>query len=823
MTRCNAGLLTVAILAVLVHLAGCGTRPDSAGASAADAKADGSANLTVGDAKPSGSPAAGSPLTAHDVLEKMAAAYRNASTYEDFGTLEIRQDPMHEQSETRANFSVTLERPSKLRVEFFNGMVICDGKQWCGRCELAPGQAVLREAPAKLSMEVLRADYLLYSSLSKDGQFTSPQLLLLLENDPIKSLAPASQEVALEEPGRVGDFDCYRVRIALPEGQEYLWIDQKTFVLRMLMLPIVDGPRPPEGDGSAEPNWLVINFERARLGGDIDPKAFQFDIAKDVKKTRALVQTGPYELVGQKLPEFKFIDLQGKPWSSQSLAGKAALIHFWRTDGVEGEPMMPMIEQLYAKYKDNDKVAILVVSLDHPDTPAKAIEDAAKQLKCDVPLLRDNGTEARERLKVIGPPTTLFIDAKGVLQDCNFDVSQIVIAAAPRKLERLLAGEDLAKETLAEFQQRCKLIEKGVDLQFSGEAQTVTMEQAKPTPAATKSDPAKLRLKSLWTCATAHPTGNVLVSQEPGAKPRIFVIEDFRSVSEISLDGKQVANHKPKITNEEFFINLRSAAGRDGKRHYAAFAPTEQRFHLFNEKFNYLLSYPADALENRHSGLGDVELGDLDGDGVLKAYVGFVGTVGVKCVSLQGTLIWSCRNLFNVSRILPGPPDAQTHRELYCASDTNSLAVLDAKGQLRDANRVLGGGVVNSLAHADLTGSGQENWCAVTFVPDTRPTSGQFTALGLTPRGEVLWKYALPSGTQQAVEPIVVGRLLPGTSRQWLLPGCDGSIHILAADGTLIDHFNYGLQLSGLATVEIDGKPLLLISSANGVEALRLE
>ncbi len=130
---------------------------------------------------------------------------------------------------------------------------------------------------------------------------------------------------------------------------------------------------------------------------------------------------------------------------------------------------------------------------------------------------------------------------------------------------------------------------------------------------------------------------------------------------------------------------------------------------------------------------------------------------------------------------------------------------------------------MRSLVHADLTGSSRENWCAVVFVPDSQQTSGQFTALGLNPGGEVIWKYALPSGTQQAVESIVVGRILPGPASQWLLPGSDGSIHALAADGTLIDRFNYGEQVTGLATVEIDGKPVLLIGSANGVEALQAE
>ncbi len=824
MIRYNTRLLILAIAVGLVQAVGCDKRPNSPDTSAADAKAAAAANSATADAKPSAPPAAGNLLTAQDVLEKMAAAYKNASSYEDFGTLELRQERMQESSDTRANFSVALERPNKLHIELLDGTVVCDGKQWYAKSELVQGQVVLREAPARLGMNIFHADNWLYSALSRDEQFTSPQLLLLLENDPIKSLVAGSQEVTLDEPARLGDHECYCVRAVLPDGPEFLWIDQKTFALRKMEVPITSGPRQPEGDRQADHGWLVINFERARLGGEIDAKAFQFPPLDGVKKTRALVPTGPYDLVGQKLPEFKFVDLQGTPWSSQSLAGKSAVISFWKTDSTEGDPMMPMIEQLYEKYRGNDKVVVLAVNLDHPDTPAKAIEDAGKQLKLTMPLLRDNGFEARERLKIIGPPTTLFIDARGVLQDCIIGYLPTAAAAAPRTLERLLAGEDLAKQALAEFQQQFKQMEKAVDMQFSGEAQTVTVQQSKPTPAAARSEPAKLRLKSQWKCQDVRPAGNILVAQEPGGAPRIFVIEDFRSVSELGVDGKLIANHKPQIAKDEFFINLRSAVGRDGKRYVAAFAPLEQRFHLFDEKLNYLLSYPADALEYRHAGLGDVALGDLNGDGVLKAYVGFAGTVGVKCVSLQGTLIWPCRNLINVGSVVPGPVNAQGQSELYCVNNARSVAVLDATGHLHDARQIPCDGILQSLVHADLTQSGQETWCGMMYVPDGQQlAAGHFTAVGLNPKGEVIWKYNLPFGTQQPVEPIVVGRVLPGTARQWLLPGSDGSIHVLAADGTLIDRFNYGEPVAGLATVEIDGKPVLLISSANGVEALRAE
>jgi thiol-disulfide isomerase/thioredoxin len=822
MPFCISRWLLVSAMAGLTPLLGCGMPQNSSAKSAGDPKAAGSTSSVAADAKSSAAPSSGMPTTAQNVLEKMAAAYKNAASYEDFGTLEFRQDPNREQSETRANFSVAFQRPNKLHLELFNGRVVCDGKQWCAACQLVPGVAVLRAAPPKLSMEILRADYLLYSELSSHDQLASPPLQLLWENDPIPSLLAGAHDVTLDEPGRVGDYDCYRVRAILPEGPEYLWIDQKTYALRMMVVPLATGPSQPEGDGKADRVWLTMQFSRARLGGEIDPTAFKFDITKEVKTARVLVPAGPYELVGRNLPAFEFVDLQGKPWSSKSLAGKATVIHLWKSDVPEPDPMIPIVEQLHAKYKDNDKVAVLAVNLDSPDMPAKAIEDAARQLKLTVPLLRDNGVEARDRLKIMTLPTTLLVDAKGVLQDCIIGSLPVSAAAAPRKLEQVLAGEDLAKPALAEFQRQLGEIEKAVDLKFSGEVQSDTLTMP-PTPMAARSEPAKLHFKPLWKCEAIGPAGNILVTQDPGGGPRIFVVQDFHSVSELSVDGRQIATYKPPLAKEEFFINLRSGAGRDGKRYFAAFAPVQQRFHLFDDKFAYLRSYPADALENRHDGLSDVALGDLNGDGVLKAYVGFAGAVGVKCVSLQGTQISSCRTLFNIGSVVPGPLNAQGQADLYCVNDFNSVAILDSKLQLRDAVRLSADGAVRCLTHADLDGSGKETWCGVMFVPDPQRTSGKFTAQGLDASGRAIWKYDLPAGLQQPVESVVVGRLLPGAARQWILPGSDGSIHVLAADGTLLDRFNYGEQVTGVATVDIGGKAVLLISSANGVEALRVE
>ena len=819
MTRCHTRLLIFAMVVGLVQAVGCDKRPSASDTSGADAKATGPADSATAGAKPPGA-----ALTAQGVLEKMAEAYRSATTYEDFATAELSEEGSTEPR--RVDFKVAFQRPNKLRMKFYQGEVVCDGKKWYAFSKDIPGQAVLRDAPEKIRLQMLQADTVLNQVLNYGFAGGSPQLLLLLEEKPLPMLLEGvrDQDLTLAEPGRIGDYDCYCVRFSRNDGAGEYWIDQKTYVLRRVQFHQSSAPPGREGEPATESVSMVANFERARLGGAIDPLAFQFEVPEGVQCHRALVDPGPYELIGKKVPDFQLVDMQGKPWSSQALHGKVVALHLWRTNAEACLPVIPALQQAYDKFKNNEKVAVWAINLDDAKVAAKTIEETAKQWKLSVPIVRDPNLETPKLLRISALPATFFLDAKGVLQDCIVGDSPLAAAATTRNLEKLLAGEELAGQALEKFRQRVKQEEKEVDLQFSSEVQTVTVQQGKATPPAAKSEPRKLRLKSLWKCKTIATPGNILVTAQTGGKSRIYVIDGYKAVSEIDLDGKVAGTHTAKLANEELFTLLRTAVGGDGNRYFAAFAPWQQRFHLFDENFKYLLSYPENALEHRNTGITDVELADLEGDGKIKAYVGFGDTVGVKCASLQGATIWSCRNLLNVGRVLPGPADAQGHRELFCISDANSLAVLNATGQLRDAARVPGDGILQTLVHADLTGSGPEAWCGMMHLPDNQqlPT-GSFTAVGLSPKGEVTWKYNLPVGRLQPAEPIVVGRLLPGTARQWLLPGSDGSIHVLAADGTLIDHFNHGEQVNGLATVEIDGKPVLLLSSASGVESLRVE
>jgi hypothetical protein len=159
---------------------------------------------------------------------------------------------------------------------------------------------------------------------------------------------------------------------------------------------------------------------------------------------------------------------------------------------------------------------------------------------------------------------------------------------------------------------------------------------------------------------------------------------------------------------------------------------------------------------------------------------------------------------------------------LLCVNARGTVVALDAKGE-RKSEIAVGSKAILWVVAADLDGSGQTQYCGLTsaeMFPDI--------AIGFTLEGKELWRYELPKGVhQQMIEPVVAGRITSSGAGQWLLPAADGSIHILSADGKLLDRFNYGATLSGLATAQINGRPVLLISSIKGteprVEALQVE
>jgi hypothetical protein len=297
-----------------------------------------------------------------------------------------------------------------------------------------------------------------------------------------------------------------------------------------------------------------------------------------------------------------------------------------------------------------------------------------------------------------------------------------------------------------------------------------------------------------------------------------MVIEAWKSVVELDAQGKVVATHKLDIPAREAISFLRTGVTPDGKRYYAGSAPGMQQFHLFDQDWKLLLSFPKDALESPHAGITDVQMGDLDGDGTPELYVGYRGIVGVQGVSLEGRRIWSNRTVETVLRLAIDGPNEKNERNLLCASSRGSLAVFDAKGD-RKTDISVRDRMVLWVVAADLDGDGKSELSGLSPMQ-----LGTNMFIGFDRKGKELWEHELASGIhEKPVEPITPGNISAAGPGQWLVVAADGSIQIFSADGKVVDRFEYGAAIGGLATTILDGQPVLLVASDNGVEASQIE
>ena len=236
-------------------------------------------------------------------------------------------------------------------------------------------------------------------------------------------------------------------------------------------------------------------------------------------------------------------------------------------------------------------------------------------------------------------------------------------------------------------------------------------------------------MSPLWKCTDIKSLGNILTITAPNSPPRIIVIESSKSVAEVGLDGKVIAVHKLNIGDAEFITNIRAFTAADGKRYIAVFAGFQQRCHLLDDQWNIALSYPEDVIEHPHSGIADVELDDLDGDGDAENVHQLIGASSA-CGPYRSRANPSGRTArfpMRVRMAVTGA-DADGRRDLLCTNNNGTLVELDAKGQ-RQTEISVPNRTIGWIVGGDLQGNGQLLWCGL-----VRPENGRNHRTGLQPQ-----------------------------------------------------------------------------------------
>ncbi|RMF98964.1 MAG: hypothetical protein D6741_08990, partial [Planctomycetota bacterium] len=764
--RSRAGMWWIMAGMLLVTAAGC---PDSSSgpeqpqdqadqATETDTNQAGPEVLPPGAAEtePAGGPQPIETRSPRKILEDMVAVYRKATRYADMGRVSMRGTVDGRPLDGVYPLVTAFERPNKLRLELSEAVVVCDGSEFKASIRPVVNQVLKIPAPQDIALKTLFDDPMLGQALmmgpTQSVSWLPPPLVLLLADDPLKTLLYQADEPKLLPPGTLDDHFCNRVQIDRPDGALILWIDQKTNLLLRINYPIDEFERMLRLQGGAQ-NVLGLgitaDFVNARIDEELPAEAFVFEAPPDCRIVERFEPFG-FELLGKKPDAFSFVDLEGDAVTPESVAGKPVVLQFWSVRLPVSQPVLQAIQAATAEY--GDRVLCYAVSVDAtadtPTTPAirdSMLQSQLAQWQVQLPILRDPNEHAEKvfgvRLGSEMPtlPATVILGPDGTVQVFSVGFDPSLSQQAAVWIDKLLNGVDVAGEERARLVAMRSEMMDIVDRMAEQDLYILPREVTQPlndvTPVAA-SEPSILKREDVFSCDALASPGNICVFKPKDGADRILVVENGDTIVELDWKGAIVAKHAVPVDPPDRIDFIRTATEGE-RRYFVAWGMGGQQVFVLDEAFQPVLRYP-EKVSSPHDGTADVVPVDLNGDGKLELAVGYLGIVGVHVIDLQGNRIWANRTATVAYRLVALPPDAQGKRKLLVTNtNVNGMTLFDAEGRLVD-EVLVPGHRVGWIAGTDLDGDGAFEFCGLDPVPFER-----MIAFGFDLQGHGTWEMPL--------------------------------------------------------------------------------
>lgn len=577
--------------------------------------------------------------TPRQLLERMAGQYKSARSYADHGMVRVvGKMSRPEQEPASWPCTVAFQSPTKLRLEVNEGMLVCDGEDCFAQIRPLPEQVLRFPAPKKLSIEAVFQDRCLDEAMEFGIPPTilryPPQLVLLLAEDPLKTLLPDGAEAEYLAPRHVNETACDLIRITHPTGTRILWIDRaEAALLRFDYL--VEGLALPEGVESIR--LIRVDLADARFNREIAREAFQM---LRPERAREVARFEPIEtlLLGRTLdsPESLRLetfavtstDLPGAvergemPESSVSLAelnDKVVVLCFWTTWSEHSPEALRELFKVGDLFQRDDRVRFFAVhrdetseagqdephagTLDFPGEIRKALE----RFGLPLPPCRDVGGKLTATLSVDTFPTFVILAPKGLAE---FYYRGIVPAAVLNDVVREILGGGKPHEKTWELLSR-QSEAHGKNLRAMSERDYFAEPRLPEEPDA-DTKPAPLRppktfdLVERWSIDRLSDPGNIAVlpgkdRDENGDAPQplLLVPCDGDFLAAIDLDGRIVRHAKPEgLLPGELLALVRTGIDGRGRRFIGVSSVGGNVVRVFDENGRPIFSWSPEQASN---------------------------------------------------------------------------------------------------------------------------------------------------------------------------------------------------------------------------------
>lgn len=140
--------------------------------------------------------------------------------------------------------------------------------------------------------------------------------------------------------------------------------------------------------------------------------------------------------IGFRAPDFTLQTLSGETVRLSDLIGRPVVISYWATWCIPCQQELPVLEQLFREYQSQGLVVVTVNAIDQ-DSLAD-VQAMVGEKSMTLPVLLDQGNQFASTYGALFFPTTIFVDASGVIRFIRLgDSSEADLRS---KVENLLAG-----------------------------------------------------------------------------------------------------------------------------------------------------------------------------------------------------------------------------------------------------------------------------------------------------------------------------------------------------------------------------------------------
>jgi hypothetical protein len=446
-------------------------------------------------------------------IDHCVRTYQGLTAYEDEAYVRLRYELDGKLLEDRAPLAVAWDKRGQVGLQVYSVQAGPTQGRWRLSLRdddvLFPNQVLSRALPSKVDFGWLLTDPVVAEQLSAGLAGFPPQLDLLLNPQPLSGLIDDSAALTYLPAESIDNRPCFVIQVRRGDTQFVLWIEQASLMLRRMRMPQTHLTEQMLADQRVAHIELSIEFSNIRTEGTIDWGRFALPEKADSLLVNRFVPRPPEvdtTNVGEQIPGFQLESPAGQTVfsSSDHRSQRKATVLLWLADHptcrLACEQLQRVAKALEQQQLPPGSVEFISVWAEPQPPAGSTFQSMAAAWNMPGKVALDRQALGRDLFQVLEAPTLVVIDHQNRLQLRESRSNPVLDQLLPTLLSRIVAGENLAEELIAKQQLSASRFEAELRLAAASDS-----HRSDRFPPPSPYSPETFRLRELAREALPHP------------------------------------------------------------------------------------------------------------------------------------------------------------------------------------------------------------------------------------------------------------------------------------------------------------------------------